>query len=120
MAELTQRVCDGCGEVVHGKVKAAFVTKNYLEIKGSMILQIAATRATQADHVYLTKKYDGVPPALIFCYQEGMPCLQQFINGKLVFVKELREKQLKTEANTSYLKKLDYEPEAEFVIGHKR
>ena len=118
MAQEYNLICDGCGEIVHGKHKATVVSKDYVVFKGTLLLQVAATRDTPKDHYYLTKKYDGVPPELIFCRKPGLPCIEEFVSAKVVFVNSIRNNDLRAEATKEQFKSLD--TSQSFVVGKKK
>lgn len=110
--------CDGCGDIVHGKFKAAFISKDFITFKGQMGLNIAQTRTQLKDHIYLTPKHDGPPPELVFCRKPGLPCFEQFVEKKKAFVDSIRVKDLREETNKTFGR--PGQRESDFVIGGKK
>lgn len=115
MAQEYQYVCDGCGDVVHGKVKAAFVHKDYMQIKGQMVLQLMDVKTRYKEHIFLTR----IPAEdLTFCLTPDMKCLAAFIKDKtdrFYFNKRIK---LQEQAETEQLKREGISPG--FTVGNKR
>lgn len=87
MSQEYQYVCDGCGDVVHGKVNGFFQHNDYIQIKGQICLQKQDPRTKERSYMYYTYgKKDAVGnfvgEELSFCIKKGMPCIQKFLDRR--------------------------------------
>ncbi len=97
MAQESQYVCDGCLEVVHGRVKGQFYHRDYIQFKGTMILQQQDPKTKQGNYTYLTyldkrnpdPKFQG--EELSFCVKAGMPCIEKFLTRRREQIRYHRE-----------------------------
>lgn len=90
MAQESQVLCDGCGEVVHGKQKGAFINRNFVEIAGRVTLQMWDDRMKKRNYQHLTKPLVNNPntdrqwmgEVFVFCNKQGIPCFSKWIDRR--------------------------------------
>lgn len=117
MAQESQMLCDGCGEVLHGKVRGQFIDRNFVEVGGRVTLQIWDDKVRKRNYQHLTKPIVNNPNTdrqwlgenLVFCNKSGVPCFAKWIDrryGEIQFhfqqrreqnLRELRKEELEAE-----------------------
>ena len=97
MSKITSIACDGCGKILYGKEKAAFVKKANVQINGQIVLQKVDSETEWSYPVYITKTKED---RLNFC---DLVCLQEFIEYKEKRYEEFRKEDLRERARVEAL-----------------
>lgn len=93
MAFERQYACDGCGDVVHGRLHGTFIHKDYLSMKSQMTVQQQDPQTRESRWTYLTA---APSEDLCFCLKPGMPCIERFIDrrrGEIEFKRRQKHEQ---------------------------
>lgn len=107
MAQEFQQLCDGCGEVIHGKVRGQFIDRNFVEVRGGVTLQTYDDRKRGYNYQHLTRPLtnktregkEWVGENLVFCNKSGIPCFAKYCDRRFneiqFHLKQKRDSQLR-------------------------
>lgn len=103
-------ICDGCGAVLHGRDRAAYIQdkniqdKNYLQITGSFTLQCYDEDTGRRYYVHLMPRSEE---KLNFCMKDGFPCVLEFVEQRKAVYAAQREQWLREEATKEHVERLE-------------
>lgn len=125
MAQESQILCDGCGEVLFGKMKGIHANRNYVEVAGRVTTHGWNDKVHKNIFQHLTNGVVNLPQterqwigeSLVFCNKSGIPCFAKWMDrrrGEIQFAyQQRRDASLRDLRN----KEIEAEEEHERIYG---
>lgn len=105
MSQQTNFVCDGCGKILYGKDRAAWVANNtYLQIQGQFTLQKYDPDTRGRYYVHLTPRPNE---KLNFCLEDSLPCVFAYVEAQEQLYKNHRTAALYEQARGEHMDRLE-------------
>jgi uncharacterized cysteine cluster protein YcgN (CxxCxxCC family) len=118
MAQESQYVCDGCGDICHGKQRGQFYHRDYFQVKGAVVLQLMNKDSNELYYQYLSRPL-AKPPAeeMTFCLKPGIPCMERWMDRRRGEIEFRRRQMREDDLRRQRREELEAEERARMING---